>query len=289
MKVSKSKSLLIVLVGYALAFLAARIYFMFATGDLYLDVLLADISATVVIFIFSVALKNSSMYDPFWSVAPPIIAVYLMGYFTDGNDVRSYFVLAGTMFWGIRLTVNWIRSWPGLHHEDFRYEELAEQSGKWYWLVSFSGIHLFPTLIVYLGCLPMFFAFNMGGPIGIWDYLGLAITILGTVIELVADEQMRVFKKTAPKGSIMTSGLWRYSRHPNYFGEITFWFGLWLFMIPDSGLWWTAIGWIAMVILFVFASVPMMDRRSLKNKPGYEEHMKNSTALFPSLKKLFAK
>ncbi len=289
MKVSKTNSLLIVLLAYALAFFAARFYFNYATGDLYLDVLLADIAATVVIFIFSMALKNSSMYDPYWSVAPPIIAIYLMGYFTDGNDLRSYFVLAGTMIWAVRLTLNWIRGWPGLHHEDFRYEELAEQSGKLYVLVSFSGIHLFPTLIVYLGCLPMFFAFNMGGPIGIFDYLGLAVTTLGAIIELVADEQMRTFKKTAPKGSIMKSGLWKYSRHPNYFGEIVFWFGLFLFVVPNMSLWWTAIGWIAMVILFVFASVPMMDRRSIKNKEGYAEHMKELPALVPSLKKILGK
>ena len=137
----------------------------------------------------------------------------------------------------------------------------------------------------------MFFALRNPDPIGLFDYLGLAVCLLATLIELVADEQMKAFKKTSPKGSIMDQGLWQYSRHPNYFGEILFWIGLFLFCIPFNitNDWWTALGFISMLILFVFISVPMMDERSLKNKPGFKEHMQKVPALFPSFKRIISK
>ena len=122
---------------------------------------------------------------------------------------------------------------------------------------------------------------------GLFDYLGLAICLAGALIELVADEQMKTFKQNNPKGTIMDKGLWQYSRHPNYFGEILFWVGLFVFAIPFSIAtdWWVSLGWLSMVILFVFVSVPMMDERSLENKPHYKDHMERIPALFPTFRK----
>ncbi len=287
MKANRPFSFLIVIVAYLIAVYAGYWYLQNPSDDVYLDVLIADIIATAIIFAFSLVTRNSSMYDPYWSVIPPLIVLYLMQRFPEGNDMRQIFILIGASAWAIRLTVNWIRGWTGLNHEDWRYIDLAKKTGKWYWLVSFSGIHLFPTLIVFLGCLPVFYAIKNPAALGIFDYLGLAVCLIATLIELVSDEQMKTFKKTAPKGSIMNKGLWQYSRHPNYFGEILFWVGLFVFAIPFSitSDYWVALGWISMVILFVFISVPMMDERSLENKPGYKEHMEKIPALFPSFRK----
>jgi len=287
MKINKFQSLLLVLLAYLIACYAGYIYLQSASDTIWTNILIADIIATAIIFLFSVITRNSSMYDPYWSVIPPLIIYYLITLYPEGNSTRQMFVLIGVSAWAIRLTVNWMRGWPGLTHQDWRYTDLAKKSGKLYWLVSFSGIHLFPTLIVYLGLLPAFYATKMSGEITIYDYLGLAICLIATLIELVADEQMRSFKKTAKKGEIMNKGLWRLSRHPNYFGEILLWVGVFVFVIPNSDALWTAIGWIAMLILFVFISIPMMEKRSIENKPNFKEHMKTTPALIPSIKKMF--
>lgn len=246
----------------------------------------ADAAATIVIFGFSLAVNNSSMYDPYWSVKPMVIPIYLamLGMEEFGEiSLRGYLIIGLSWFYGIRLTFNFLRGWPGLDHEDWRYANFRKQFPKLYWLVSFSGIHLFPTLMVYLGCLPMYPAIiEPVNAFGILDVLAAIITFAAVMIELVADEQMRNFAKTKKPGEIMTKGLWAYSRHPNYFGEIMFWWGLLLFGIAaNPDFWWTGIGALAITIMFYTASIPMIDKRSLERRPGYAEHMKKTSAIIP--------
>lgn len=113
-------------------------------------ILVADVAATVVVFIFSMIFNNSSIYDPYWSVVPPVIVIFLMRLFPQGDQVRQFVLLCLTLFWSIRLTANWFRGWKGLNHQDWRYISIAEKTGKWFWPVSFLGIHFMPTLFVFL-------------------------------------------------------------------------------------------------------------------------------------------
>ena len=118
-------------------------------GHLWLDILLAHIVATVVIFIFSVIYKCSSLYDPFWSVIPFPIFLYLV-IFPEVNETSSLrFILIGLpiTYYVFRLTWNWLKTWPGLEKEDFRYINLYQTFGNFKWFINFFGIHLFPTLI----------------------------------------------------------------------------------------------------------------------------------------------
>jgi steroid 5-alpha reductase family enzyme len=121
-------------------------------------------------------------------------------------------------------------------------------------------------------------------PFGLPDVAAVAVTAAAVVIETVADRQLRRFAADpANRGRIIDSGLWRYSRHPNYLGEILFWWGLWLFGVAAApGWWWTIVGPTTMVLLFVFVSVPMMDRRSETRRPGYAQHRRRVPALVPS-------
>ena len=128
----------------------------------------------------------------------------------------------------------------------------------------------------------------MVGPIGVFqenprlDVLALVITAGAILVELVADEQMRAFARSKERGAIMDRGLWAWSRHPNYFGELGFWWGLWLFGIAAApGWWWTIVGPLAMTAMFLFASIPMLDERSAERRPGYAEHMRRVSALLP--------
>jgi len=188
------------------------------------------------------------------------------------------------IWWAIRLTYNWVRRWEGLSHEDWRYADFRQQYGSLYWLVDFFGIHLFPTVMVFLGCLSLYPALSSGTrPFGALDVLAVVVTASAISIETIADQQLWRFLNGPRKpGEILGTGLWAYSRHPNYFGEILFWWGLFLFgLAADPSYWWTVVGPVAMVLMFVFASVPMIDRRSVERRPGYAAHMTKVSAIVP--------
>ena len=244
----------------------------------------ADVAATVLVFAFSVTFSNSSFYDPFWSVAPMLIAPYLVTRSALGWSPRAILVVALVCFWGLRLTANWVGGWEGLGHEDWRYVEIRRKAGKAQWVASFFAIHFFPTCMVFLGCFALFPALVAPrAGLGWIDGLAAAVTLGATLVEMIADLQLHRFTAACKPGEIMDRGLWRYSRHPNYFGEISFWWGLWLFGVaadPSQALW-TFAGPGAMTCLFVFASVPMLDKRSAERRPGYAEHMKRVSALVP--------
>jgi steroid 5-alpha reductase family enzyme len=278
-----------IIVVYSFAILAGKYTIDFLNlENPYLEMLAADIVATLVVFISSFIFKNSSMYDPYWSVIPVPIALYWISIAPQGNDLRQFLVITVIAFWSLRLTINWIKSWSNLEHEDWRYKKLKEDSGKLYWLVSFLGIHLFPTLIVFLGMLPVLPAVENNAPLGIVDILGAIVSLSAVLIEYTADEQLRQFNRyNRIKGMNMDRGLWSFSRHPNYLGEILFWLGLFMIALNSnvySNLW-TGIGFISMFILFKFISIPMMEKRLIKNKNQYDEYIKKVPALIPRIRK----
>lgn len=253
----------------------------------------ADLVATAVVFAVAMAVGNSSLYDPYWSVAPAVIVVAWV-IWSSGADVAAFSgrqasVMVLVLFWAARLTANWALSWRGLSHEDWRYVQIRAQApGRvpW-WLVSLTGIQVMPTLVVFAGLLAVWPAVTVvGAPLGPLDAVAVAVTASAIAIEAVADWQLRRFARDpAHRALVVDRGLWRYSRHPNYLGEIGFWWGLWLFGLAAApAWWWTVIGPIAMVLLFTFVSVPMMDRRSLERRPAYADHMRRVPALLPSLR-----
>jgi steroid 5-alpha reductase family enzyme len=260
------------------------------------DMFWADIAATVAIFIFSRLYKNSSFYDAYWSVVPPLIALYwaleataieataieATAVAVDGT--RAWLVIVLVWLWGIRLTVNWATYWPGLEHEDWRYGPIKTNAGKWNALADFSAIHLFPTVIVFVACLPIYAAVAMDArPLNWLDYVAAAVTALAIIIELLSDIQLHRFLAHRKEGEIMKTGLWAYSRHPNYFGEWLFWAGLALFGIAavPSAWWWVLPGAIAMLVMFLVASIPMIDKRSVERRPEYEAHMARVSGFVP--------
>jgi steroid 5-alpha reductase family enzyme len=195
--------------------------------------LVADVAATVVTWLFAVLVNNSSTYDPYWSLFTPLAVVYWAFFSAPAraSDVplaRACLVTVSASVWSIRLTGNWIRDWPGLMHEDFRYKEISTKFKNAglpvaaYWLGgSLGGIMLFPTLLVFLGSVPAYLAVVTGvkegphpvaRPLNWLDGVACAVAVGAALLQFVADEQMRVFRnsKHAP-GACMESGLWRYS------------------------------------------------------------------------------
>ncbi|MDB5985055.1 MAG: hypothetical protein JWR16_108 [Nevskia sp.] len=249
------------------------------------DAFAADVLATVVIFGFSYAYKNSSFYDAYWSVIPPLLALYWMWRHPGmEHNPRALLVLALVWLWAIRLTTNWSVYWGGLHHEDWRYAIVRTRAGKAALLADLFGIHLFPTVQVFLGCLPIYAVMSRGDvALGALDAIAFVVTFGAIAIELIADLQLHAFIARRQSGTFISSGLWAWSRHPNYFGELSFWWGLMLFGLAVAPMqwWWIAPGALAMTAMFVFVSVPFMDERSVERRPAYREHMRKVSALLP--------
>ncbi len=286
---SKIISSVIIAITYLLVFFViCYIFPALPFSQKMVKVLIADIIATILVFIVSVIFNNSSVYDPYWSVAPPVIVIYLMKIYPEGNEIRQFVLLTLVLFWSIRLTVNWWRGWQGMKHQDWRYTSIAEKTGKFYWPVSFLGIHFMPTVFVFLGCLPMWYALSSSEPFNIYDVVAALFTFSAILIEWIADEQLIKFRKTSSGKSFMNTGLWAVSRHPNYLGEISFWGGVFLFAVSATGLihsngMWTIIGFISMILLFKFISIPLMEKRNIARKEGYQEYVKKVPALLPRM------
>lgn len=245
--------------------------------------LVAHIAAALTIFVFSLIKKNSSFFDAYWSVIPIPTVLWFGGLADLANwGPRRWLIVALVSLWGCRLSYNWWRGWTGFDHEDWRYVELREQHGALYPLVNLFGIHLFPCALVFGGCVPLWVAMGSSEFVAL-DLLAAAVTLGAIVIEATADRQLWSWRQSKPpREAYMTTGLWRLSRHPNYFGEVSFWWGLWLFaMAVSSEHAWMVVGALAMTGLFVFISIPMMERRTLAKRPHYAEHMAKTSMLVP--------
>jgi steroid 5-alpha reductase family enzyme len=289
---TKARSLAVLLAAYAAAAAAAVAVVRLAGDRLIPAALLADLAATVVVFAFSLACDNSSLYDPYWSVAPVAIAAFwLVRSGAQAISLRQLFVLALLALWATRLTLSCLLRWKGMHHEDWRYSDFRRVGGM-YWPVSFLGFHLFPTLIVFLGCVALLPTLGPAArPVGLLDALAAAVTLSAIWIEAAADRQLRRFLAARSAGDgesggrhvgLLETGLWALSRHPNYFGEVLFWWGLWLFgLAADPSWWWTIAGPIAITAMFLGVSVPMMDRHMLARRPEYAGMIQRHSGLVP--------
>ena len=246
----------------------------------------ADVAGTVAIFAFSLGFSNSSFYDAYWSVAPVPIALYwaIWPERPEVSPIRLAIVLALVAIWGVRLTWNWLRGWQGLGHEDWRYAQMRERSGAFYWPVSFAGIHMMPTLIVFLACLPLYPALAVGRePFGHLDIAAFVVTLGAIWLEARADKQLRRYRDSSPqREEFLRSGLWAWSRHPNYLGEMGFWWGLGLFgLAANPDWWWTLAGALAITLLFRYVSLPMIEARMRERRPGYAEWAERSSIVIP--------
>ena len=237
-------------------------------------VLIADIAGTLAVYVMGRLFHNASFYDAYWSIAPLAITIFwVLGPFPHrAVTIRQAIVSVLVFIWGLRLTWNWAHQWQGIKHEDWRYRDLREKNPLWFWLIELVGIDVMPTVIVFLACLPLYPVLVAGtGHFGVLDMIACIITVGAIAIETIADRQLWQFTRQKTRsGEIMTKGLWAYSRHPNYFGEITFWWGIYLFgLAANAAYWWTIIGPLSITLLFALVSVPLMEKRNLAGRPGY--------------------
>lgn len=281
---SKAEALVRVFIAYALALFVGGVVLAVSDASPLWRALQADVVATLVIYAFSRWHGNSSFYDAYWSVIPPLLMLWWMAVGESGSLLRELVALAILLYWSVRLTCHWAFYWPGMEHEDWRYPHLKARSGGLAWMMDLLGIHLFPTIQVFLGLLPVYAmtclptaAFNM------LDVIAMTVGIAAVSLQMMADFQLHAFAANHPPGTVLRTGLWSWCRHPNYLGEIGLWVSLALFGIAayPVGVVWVSLGALAMIVMFVFVSIPLMDKRSLERRPGYDAVMAEIPALLP--------
>lgn len=281
-----TKDQLLIVVSYVLALAAAWVTLQFVGQyHVMVQILIADVVATIVIFGFSFAYNNSSFYDAYWSVIPVAIVFYLMTLPGEAELIRQLMLALVILLWGVRLTANWAYTWSGLDHVDWRYVNLQAQSGVLWWPLSFAGVHLFPTVLVFLGCIPMYHALLIGNnPINYFDFLALGVGLVSVWLEFQSDRELHQFRETrSSRAEVLDTGLWSWCRHPNYLGEIGVWLSVLLFGFASVGYadFWMVSGVIAMVLLFAVVSIPMIEKKLAEDKPGYEEYKSRTFSLIP--------
>ena len=280
----KTKGLLTVLFAYTCAITLGFISLSFSV-DLsnMLQIFIADIVATFIIYFFGVIYKNSSFYDPYWSVIPPIIAFYWLAINDYVINTPTILLMTAVLFWSLRLTYNWMKTWDGLHHEDWRYIDMRKNLGDNFEIVgNLGGIHFFPTFIVFFCCMPM--GQNFMNEYNWTIFVGFGLCIIGVLYEIISDRQLHNFRKIYPSGTgIIETGLWKYSRHPNYYGEIIFWWGIFLFGYSFSGINYLILAPISMTAMFWFASIPWIENKILRTRPQYKNYQKRVHILFPEI------
>ena len=277
---SKAASLAIISLIYGIAIAAGILAYGWFSGLMpeIWALLAADVLATLIVWGFGLIYENVSVYDPYWSVAPPVMFTAWAVY-KECFTLPVILLLIAVWYWGIRLTGNWAFTFRGLGHEDWRYTKYRKtQSPLLFQLTNLFGLNLMPTLVVFACMLPGFGLFEAGES-AVWlTWLGFAVCLSSATIQLVADTQMHRFRAANP-GKICTAGLWKHGRHPNYFGEIQMWWGVWIMYASLRGFDWLILAPVAMTLLFLFISIPLMERRQLDNKPGYAEYRKKTRIL----------
>ena len=276
---TKAKSIVVIGLIYLMAFVVGVLVFRMLNTERseLLALFLSDVVATVIVWGFGLLFKNVSVYDPYWSVAPPVM-------FTAWAFYKSVFtlpvilLLIAVWYWGIRLTGNWAYTFKGLAHEDWRYTRYREtQSPFVFQIINFFGLNMMPTVLVFAAMLPGFGLFEEATSVNAVTWLGFVVCLSAATLQLVADTQIHRFRKDHV-GQYCDVGLWKHGRHPNYFGEISMWWGIWMMYASNYGFDWLILAPVAMTALFVFI-IPMMERRQLQNKLGYAEYRKKTRML----------
>jgi steroid 5-alpha reductase family enzyme len=284
----KYPSMTIILFIYVLAtLLGIFIYKQLSFPSMMLNVFLANVLATCFIWIVGLLLKNASLYDPYWSVQPPVIFILLMNVYQASWTTLNTLLFLGIMVWSIRLTLNWAKSWIGFQEQDWRYTMIKSRAPKLYLVSNLFGIHLMPTAIVFIQLLTLEKLLVLSSNPNIVVFIGFGIMILSALIQYLSDEQMRRFKeKTKGEKRCIDEGLWKYSRHPNYFGEIMVWWGLYIMYVGTvQTLDLQILSPILMTLLFVFISIPMMEKRIVQSRPEYEDYKERVSMLIPFFRK----
>ncbi len=246
----------------------------------YISLLIPMLAWVVFWYLISIVINRNDFVDVAWGLG----FIYITFWLTINNDplILQYIVNGLVALWGLRLAI-YLFSRNRKKKEDYRYKQWRDDWGKWFYIRSFLQVYVLQTVLMLFIALPLVFVSNLQGlALNGWSAIGIICWLIGFYWQVVGDYQKGQFKKSpSNNGELMTSGLWSKSRHPNYFGEILMWWGVWLVLIPYSLGWTTVISPIVITYLLLKVSgVPMLEAKQRKH-PDFEEYSKRVPAVFP--------
>ena len=276
---SFTKGLLIDAITYICALGLGIIPFIFINNLFAATAALTSV-ATVVIFIVSVLFADVSIYDPYWSVAPPIMILAVMIKY-DYWTVNSIILFVLICIWAIRLTANWLYTYKGIGHEDWRYATYRKKHSPFvFQLINLIGLQFVPTIVVYLGLSGGLFALQETAfkPLSV---IGILIMLGAVLLAFLADSAIHKFlREHKGEGRTCNISVWKYSRHPNYLGEMSFWTGMYFYFVAVCPqIWYKGLGFLTIILLFFTVSIPMMEKHNMERRCDYAEYKAKTSIL----------
>ena len=234
----------------------------------------------VLTWLISIQRRNVAIVDSLWSLMF-LLAALCYAYRAPALGPRALLVLALIGVWALRLSVyiSW-RNWG--HGEDRRYQAIRARNQPNFAFKSLYLVFLLQALLAWIISVPAHAAITRGGDVGLLDLAGAALWLLGLTFEAGGDWQLARFKANpANKGLVMDRGFWRYTRHPNYFGDFCVWWGLYLIALA-AGAWWSALGPVLMSTLLMRVSgVTLLEQDIGERRPQYADYIRRTNAFFP--------
>jgi steroid 5-alpha reductase family enzyme len=235
----------------------------------------------------SLALRDASIVDIFWGAGFVLCAWMYFALMPQGFAGRKWLTCLLVTFWGMRLALHILRRNQG-KGEDYRYRAWREQAGRRWWWISLFKVFLLQGALLWVISIPLLWA--QASPVPgrlVWlDGAAVVVWCVGFSFEAIGDWQLQRFKANpANRGKVLQQGVWRYTRHPNYFGEAAVWWGYYL-LAAAAGGWWTIYSPLLMTILLLRVSgVTLLEKRLAQSKPGYREYMQTTSAFIPWMRR----
>jgi len=248
--------------------------------EIWLDGLAVIAVFAAVGWLLSLPLRNVSIVDSMWSLMFLLAALtYTAAQASPGP--RAWLVITLVGLWSIRLAV--YISWRNRGHgEDFRYRKIRANNQPGFAFKSLYIVFGLQATLAWVVSLPLLAAINSTAPLGWLDAIGAALWLAGMVFEAGGDWQLVRFKgNPANQGKVLDTGLWRYTRHPNYFGDFCVWWGLFLIALAAGG-WWSVAGPLVMSLLLLKVSgVTLLEKDIGERRPAYRAYVRRTNAFFP--------
>lgn len=236
-------------------------------------------------FIVSLLKKRNDVADIAWGIGFVLMA-WLSWALSSVSTQRGLLLGLLIIIWGVRLSAHILRRNRG-KAEDYRYQAWRQEWGKWFYLRSYGQVYLLQGTLLFLIVLPVLLVNkNTNQPLGYLDLLGALVWLFGFYFESVGDKQLGEFiKNPGNKGKLLQTGLWKYTRHPNYFGEVVQWWGVWLIATSAPIAWFGIIGPLTITFLILKVSgIPMLEKK-MKDNPEFAEYARRTNKFLPWFQK----
>ncbi len=250
-------------------------------GEIMLTVAIVIAAVMIITWVVSLVLRDASVVDPVWPLA--FIAVAITALIAGGGDEgRRILIACVVAIWGARLSIHLLLRNAG-KGEDFRYAAMRAKRGHRFWLTSLVTVFLLQGLLVWVVSLPVQLSAIPDRPLGWLAIIGAIVWVLGVVFEAIGDAQLTRFKANpASRGQVLDTGLWRYTRHPNYFGDFLVWWGIFLIAAESGAGAWGVAGPLLMTLLLVKVSgAGLLEKDIAVRRPGYADYVRRTSGFIP--------